>query len=369
MATLIIDKGTYRIQWLDGNKRQSVSLSCKKFSRKTATDLSDIIVELLYCKNNSIIVQNKRTVTWIESANPLIKQKLAKVGLIPQTNKHTCDELWDAFLNNKTSIKQSTQTCYKEARRYFYSFFDPKTIIATITKSQIEQWKSHVVVKHKLAEATIAGVMKKVSAVFNWAIKSEWLQSNPMTGVPKGSFVNHAKDRFISIEEYERWMRLTDDQEWRVILSLVRIGGLRCPSEVAALKWDDIDWENNRFYVTSEKTANISGHEGRVVPLFPRLRLELEKWRQVSGEDVSHVVVRTGSGIRCYFLSVMVKNNIIIQRPFDNMRASRSTEIFSKFGEYLESKWVGHSTKIACKHYLQVREEDYEQAVSIKNFV
>ena len=51
-----------------------------------------------------------------------------------------------------------------------------------------------------------------------------------------------------------------------------------------------------------------------------------------------------------------------IPRPFDNMRASRSTEIYVEFGAYLESEWIGHSSKVAHDHYLQVREEDFERA-------
>ena len=55
-----------------------------------------------------------------------------------------------------------------------------------------------------------------------------------------------------------------------------------------------------------------------------------------------------------------------IPRPFDNMRASRSTEVYAEFGAFYESKWIGHSTKIASEHYLQVREEDFERAVGGK---
>ena len=44
------------------------------------------------------------------------------------------------------------------------------------------------------------------------------------------------------------------------------------------------------------------------------------------------------------------------------MRASRSTEVYAEYGAFLESKWIGHSHKIARDHYLQVREEDFARA-------
>ena len=51
-----------------------------------------------------------------------------------------------------------------------------------------------------------------------------------------------------------------------------------------------------------------------------------------------------------------------IPKPFKNMRASRSTEIYSEYGAFLESQWIGHTTKVAQAHYLQVRDEDFEKA-------
>ena len=46
------------------------------------------------------------------------------------------------------------------------------------------------------------------------------------------------------------------------------------------------------------------------------------------------------------------------------MRTSRSTEFVNDFPEHVVTAWMGHSKKIAQKHYLQVTEEDYKQASS-----
>ena len=52
-----------------------------------------------------------------------------------------------------------------------------------------------------------------------------------------------------------------------------------------------------------------------------------------------------------------------IIRPFDNMRASRSTEIERYYGAKAESVWLGHSKEVAMECYLMVAEEDYAKAV------
>ena len=49
---------------------------------------------------------------------------------------------------------------------------------------------------------------------------------------------------------------------------------------------------------------------------------------------------------------------------FQNKRASRSTELVKDFPEHVVTAWMGHSKRIAQKHYLQVTKEDYKQASS-----
>ena len=55
-----------------------------------------------------------------------------------------------------------------------------------------------------------------------------------------------------------------------------------------------------------------------------------------------------------------------IVRPFDNMRASRATEVHREFGAKAESIWLGHSKEIANECYLMVTDEDYDAATKGK---
>ncbi|MCL2347790.1 MAG: hypothetical protein FWC50_05950, partial [Planctomycetaceae bacterium] len=53
-------------------------------------------------------------------------------------------------------------------------------------------------------------------------------------------------------------------------------------------------------------------------------------------------------------------------RPFDNMRASRATEVYAEYGERLETAWFGHSKKIALNNYIMVRNGDYARAAKLE---
>ena len=55
--------------------------------------------------------------------------------------------------------------------------------------------------------------------------------------------------------------------------ALARYAGLRCPSEVGALTWADVNWEKGRLTVRSKKAEHHGAdHAVRVVPISPDLR-------------------------------------------------------------------------------------------------
>ena len=53
-----------------------------------------------------------------------------------------------------------------------------------------------------------------------------------------------------------------------------------------------------------------------------------------------------------------------IPRPFDNMRATRSNEIYAHFGPSKESEWIGHSARVRAEHYDMITDDDYKSAAS-----
>ena len=55
-----------------------------------------------------------------------------------------------------------------------------------------------------------------------------------------------------------------------------------------------------------------------------------------------------------------------IPRPFDNMRMSRSNEVYGEYGVKEESLWIGHSTKTLKDHYGVTTDDDFKKAVARK---
>jgi hypothetical protein len=49
-------------------------------------------------------------------------------------------------------------------------------------------------------------------------------------------------------------------------------------------------------------------------------------------------------------------------RVFHNLRASRQTELAAEYPLHVVCSWIGNSAAIAAKHYLTVREDDFQRA-------
>ena len=166
------------------------------------------------------------------------------------------------------------------------------------------------------------------------------------------------------MEEYAKLLEACPNQEWRVIIALARIGGLRCPSELKQLRWKDVDFEGKRFTVKSPKTEQHENHSQRTVPLFAELRSELEKHFS-QDEFVIQGLQGTSWNLHDSFQKIADRAGLgVIVRPFDNMRMSRSNEVLRRWGSQKESRWIGHSVDTMEKHYFELEDEDFLEAAA-----
>lgn len=380
MATLSKkNKGAWAIQFRDDHgRRKTISLG-NHFTERTARELRDAVERLVRTRDNGTPL-DRRTETWIQTACVEILDKLTQAGLVRIPARVTLGEIWKSFMDQKANVKDATLETYEHSKRRFFLFFDAGEEISDLTTARLEEWKEFLRTKVPrdrskvlgLAKSTIAGTVTKAKAVFNWAVRSELLDKSPLDGIGRGSFINREKDRHITMDEYRRLLDACPCQDWRTIIALARIGGIRCPSELLRLRWMDVNFERSRFYVRSPKTEHHAGKEGRLVPLFPELRIELERHFEDERSEGAEFVInryrdpeRTNLGTQ-FGRIVQLAGIGPIEKPFTNMRASRSTEVYAEFGAFLESKWIGHSSKTARDHYLQVREIDFELATRTK---
>ena len=156
------------------------------------------------------------------------------------------------------------------------------------------------------------------------------------------------------------------DIQWRLIFALSRYGGLRCPSEHLALTWADIDWEHSRMTVHATKTEHCEGDGMRICPIFPELLPYLRDAFEEAEEGEKFVITRyrqTNVNLRTQLLRIIRKAGL---KPwpklFQNLRATRQTELCQKFPEHVVCDWIGNSPSVAREHYLRTTDEHFQQA-------
>ena len=262
-------------------------------------------------------------------------------------------------------MKQKTLVVYDYAKSWFFEYFDENELVENLSNDSMTQWKNLLL--KELATASVATVIKQTKTCFLWAVKQDLIPKSPLEGIAPGNFRNKSKDRLISMKEYYRLLDACPCQDWRVIIALARIGGLRCPSEVITLRWSDVKWEKNCFHVRSPKTEHHEGKESRVVPLFPELKSELETLFFVpESQGKEFVITRyrdVDQGLAAPFATITKRAGLSeIPSPFINMRRTRSNEVRKRWGAALESEWIGHSEQTANDHYLVIEDSEYAEA-------
>ena len=252
---------------------------------------------------------------------------------------------------------------------------DADALSRNLSRDDGELMKSELLKKFK--PRTVLTTFQHVCTLFSWGVKCGFLDENPFKGIRRPVPIRTEK-AYVSMDMYRAILDACPTQEWRVLVALCRIGGLRYPSEVRLLTWGDITWDKGRgtVLVHSPKTDCHPGKGSRLVPLWPILRTELEalyvqavrkgKQRIITlFDDLDDKSFRLKvEGVLC---DVIRKAGLKPWRMmFNTMRANASTDIANdpKFGPLCESIWLGHSHEVAEKHYLQITPEQNEWAVT-----
>ena len=208
MATLFKEQEAWVIQFADGNgKRPKVRLG--KMRKQAAETILSHVEEIISSRLAGRSM-SPETSGWLGKLPDVMLAKLAKAGLAT-FQRHTLGELWEAFRKQKSGVKQSTLDVYDYTEHRLFSYFDRATQLRRLLPEDFEKWKTFLQTDYRsirtgkpLVEATVAGAVTKMKAVFNWGIKEKWIikDQNPLAGVGRGSFASRGKFREVTMDEY-----------------------------------------------------------------------------------------------------------------------------------------------------------------------
>lgn len=397
MATVTRSKktGLTRIQFdvakADGRRqRRSIALGRVpvKRARRWAAHVDELVAAL-----QEGDAPERETARWLARLSDPLYDKLVNAGLVPPRAAVTLKAFVDQYIKRR-KVKESTKTVWRRTRRHLVNCFGADKPLRELTTADakdfrqfLRQQPGHGPKDEKgnpplMSEASVRTMCSRAKTFLQDAVDRGLVEDNPFRhrDVPTASTGNRERQHFVSREDAAAVLKACPDAEWRLLFALCRYGGLRCPSETLGLCWDDVDWERGLLFVTAPKTEHHDGKGLRLVPLFPELRPYLERcfadrygeWPsalqtalRIAAPARTHVIAtHRNANHRTRLLKIIKRAGLAPwPKPFQNLRSSRQTELEERFPRHVVCAWIGNSTAVAEKHYLQVTDEHYERAL------
>ena len=374
-----LKNGRYELQfYLSKYERKALRLSTK--SERQALTTKTHIENLVSAFRYGAPIDSK-TAKWLTELKPDFRKKLAALGLVecmPDEKQVTLGALLEDYFGRRKDVKDSTKTNWRHTKRNLIDFFAADRPIQAITPGDakdFECWLKTEARENKygdidkdegLSPDTVRKRISNAKQFFNDAVDHHLIATNPFAKLKSTVQGNRKRDFFVTHEYTDRVLKACPDAQWQLIVALCRYGGLRCPSELLRLRWENVDWAKERVTVWAPKTEHHEGREKREIPLFPEIRPYLAAVRKEADADTVYVITQyrdANTNLRTQFKKIIKRAGLSPwPKLFQNLRSSRQTELEDEFPSHVVCAWIGNSKKVARKHYLQVTSDHFDRA-------
>ncbi len=378
MASVEKDGQGYRVRFIDHNKeRKTIRLT--GINKANAQTIAHHVQQLVNWKKTGLTLDSQ-TADWIaKKVGPELYDKLSNAGLIEPREASTLGMFLKNYLLRRSNVKPATMRKWQSAVNHLIEHLGENRDLRSINAGHADEFRSFLYSQPQ-AENTVRRYCGLAKQFFRAAQRRKLIDENPFSDQVAAVTGNAAKFHFITRDDTAKLLKACPDTQWRMIVALTRFGGLRCPSEVLALQWEDIDWQGKRFTVTSPKTEHHVSGESRVVPLFPELATVLNEGYEWEFERLNGLASNSNSvpvvsgpvitryrdstqNLRTTFLKIIKRAGLKAwPKLFQNLRSTRETELAEQFPLQAVTAWMGNSQLVAARHYLQLRDEHFDRA-------
>lgn len=368
--------GTTKIEFYLDKQKHRIHFS--KLSEREAMRISDKIGQLIHFKRLNQTPDGDLT-NWLAGLDDVTYEKLVRQSLVPARERYATGlkDYLDSYINGRHNLKPATRTSCGLVISDLIQYFGESRNIQDINAGEAEDFRQNLI-KRGLSASTISKRLQRAKMFFAMALKKKIISENPFDGVSHAATVKTDRMFFVTREMTDLILEQCD-LDWMLIIALGRFGGVRVPSECLFARWQDVDWERQRMLIHSPKTEHHQNQACREIPLFPELKVILERAYEAA-EVGQEFIIRNDE----YRLRAKGKNgwqNVNLRTQFERMikragltpwprlfhalRSSRETELVKDYPIHTVTKWLGNSPKIALKHYLVVTDDDFQKACSV----
>ena len=310
--------------------------------------------------------------TWLRGVGDVLHDRMARCGLVDRREVSLSLGEWVTKYLTTLSVKGSTREQIEIAAGNLVAFLGAETSLDQITPHDGDRYRHHLESDLRLATATARRRIGRAKQILSAAVRDKRLDANPWSHLVSAVGSNPSRMAFIDADVILKVIREAPPGDWRTIIALARFGGLRMPSELVGLRWSDVSFGEGFIRVTSPKTEHHAGQGERFVPLFADLRPWLVEAFE-RAPDGSEFVIEAKryrsprANLRTEFERLLRRSGVKPwERLFQNLRASRETELLGAFPAKDVAGWLGNSVPIAMKHYATARENVFTSAVDFE---
>jgi len=229
-----------------------------------------------------------------------------------QVQFYTSRSWLDEWVSNREGTASgTTMQRYRQVTRDFLEFLGDRAnlTLAAVTPTQIREFRDHLK-KGGRTEATVNNVVKKVLNVpFAAAHKLGYIPINPVESVDSYKIKGGSSRHPFTTTQLLALIHAAKDTEWEGMVLAGYFTGLRL-SNLAHLKWGDVDLENQVIKVRTVKTDTPVA-----VPLHHNLYVWLVKQTRGIGQApvfprLQNCGIGGSGGLSAQFRKLLVKSGI-----------------------------------------------------------
>lgn len=393
-------KKHWRICLKIGRKRSQITLGYadSKAKEKEYQKKLDVIDDLESLKNSDKQI-TKDLRKRLNSFDDTFIERVIKSGLVKlDSRSKTLTALFDDWKDHVlVDAKARTARTYRQAVGEFEDFMGGDCKIGDVTEADVERF-SKVQIRGGTAKSTIGGYLKRTRSAFSYAIKSGWLDKNPIVydakkfPIKKTTEKKKLQGELLTAEILDQLLESPINPEWKVLLSLERWTACRV-AEALILRWDDVIFDEEDPRINFRGKDNGSGPDRdnmpvRVCPIFPQLMAVLQDHKSNTEPHDVYVfndilnlrnkpefeetkpngdVVRRGRyETNAHESLVRLLKRLDIEtwpQPHHAIRAFRLNEMRREgLSDAQISAWCGNSKDTRAKHYDAVGADDRRMA-------
>ena len=364
----------YMIQLSPGENQDRPKISLGKVTKKDAETAGRNIASLIRCRDTGGTMSLSEQ-EWVAGLSDGLRKRLTALGIIESAAKgpnYTVAEWVQRYIASRPDVKVVTRIKWQVTAKKVEAFFRGQTL-DEITVGQAKAFQIHLKTTCGLAENSVRRLIGMCRQFFKAAIDDKLIGVNPFKDkeLPVCVRANEKRMFYITRNVSLKVLDACPDAQWRLIFGLARWGGLRVPSEVVRLKWEDIDFEHDRFTVHASKTEHHADSGIRVVPMFPELRPLFQDAFDEAMTGAVYCVTRyrdTSANLRTQLYRILRRAGLAPwPKLFQNLRSTRETELFKLTSGNVKAvcSWIGNGPEVALRHYAQMTEEDQREAAAM----